>query len=49
MKRIYSFRFDEELIKKIDEIAKKEFRNRNNMVEVILKKFIKQNEKSKKL
>lgn len=46
IKRIYSFRFDNDLIKKLDKKAQKENRNRTNMIEYLIKKFIDKNAES---
>ncbi len=36
MKKPYNFRFDPEIIKKLDELAKRSYRNRTNMIETLI-------------
>lgn len=38
-----NLRVDEELLKQIDEKAKKESRTRNNFIEYVIKEYLKQN------
>ena len=40
MKKNYSFRFDDDLIKQVDELAEKESRSRSNMVKIMIEKYI---------
>lgn len=47
-KTLYSFRFDPELIKKVEKMAKKENRNLTNFIETHLLKLVEDNEKKKK-
>ena len=36
MKKAYNFRFDPEVIKKLDRLAEKHNRNRTNMIETLI-------------
>ena len=47
MKEKYTFKLDPELIEDLKEIAEKQNRPFNNLVETALKQFVKQNKKKK--
>lgn len=47
MKEKYTFKLDPELIEDLRKIAEKENRAFNNLVETVLKQFVKQNKKKK--
>ena len=42
-KKVYSFRFDEELIEKLRKEGEKQNRSLSNMVETILKQYLENN------
>ena len=46
MKKNYTFRLDPELVKKIDEKAKKEKRSRTNLIEFAVSIFLEKNDPS---
>lgn len=45
-KQNYTFRFDPDIIEKIDKIARKKHRSRTNLIEVILAAYIRENDKT---
>ncbi len=48
MKENYSFRLDPELVKRVDERAKKEKRSRTNLVEVMMEFYLNLKKSEKK-
>jgi hypothetical protein len=48
-KQLYSFRFDPELIKEIEKLAKKDLRSTTNYIETILKQHLEESKKKPKL